>query len=60
MLLVVFLRNIQRFVVLQATDTISELEQHIAHLKVSLEKLENERQRQVRVSELVLFGVCCM
>ena len=40
------------WVIFQAADSIAELEQHIVHLKVALEKSENERQRQVRVNVL--------
>lgn len=34
----------------QATDTVSDLEQHVSELRLALDTMEQQRQKQVRVS----------
>lgn len=38
----------------QSADTVADLEQHIVQLKQALEKSEEQRQRQSRVSKLLM------
>ncbi|XP_064613051.1 centrosomal protein of 112 kDa-like [Liolophura sinensis] len=48
-----FLKQEQNIAAAKAADTISDLEQHMDHLKRSLKDSEDQRQRQIRESEQV-------